>query len=53
MNTEEMLEALTKAASLLDAYRQIIITCNLYSANQISAEVAMHEIKTTIIKESN
>jgi hypothetical protein len=52
MNTEEMLEALTKANEVMADYCKVITIANLYAAHQMSAEVAMHEIKTTIMKES-
>ena len=52
MNMDEMRAALDEAINVIAEYREVIKVCYRYSVGGMSAEVAMHEIKTTIEKVS-
>lgn len=52
MNTDEMRAALDEAIKVIAEYQDVIRICYRYSVGGMSAEVAMHEIKTTIQKVS-
>jgi hypothetical protein len=53
MNMDEMRAALDEAINVIAEYQEVIKVCYRYSVGGISAEVAMHEIKTTIEKVSH
>ena len=52
MTPDEMQAALDEAINVIAEYRDVIRICYRYTVGGMSAEVAMHEIKTTIEKVS-